>query len=740
MGKGSSQPAPSQQSTGNTTIPSYAQPYVETMLGKTEALTDINQNPYQNYGGQRIAGFTPLQTQAMTNVGNMQIAPQLGQATGYANQAGQGMLGTTGTAMTYGQQGAGYGQQATGAGQAYQNMATDPSQIQKYMNPYIEQALNPQLQLLNQQQALAGQGIAAKATGQGAFGGNRAALSQGLNAQNYALAQQQAIGTGYSDAFKAAQQAQQFGADLGLRGLQTGIQGAQTGLQGVSAAQAGYSGANQAANTLGQLGQSQYGQQMGINQAQMQAGAMQQALQQQGLDVNYQDFLKERNYPYQQLAFQSDMLRGLPLSQSAQTIYSAPPSMASQIGGLGTAGLGIYGMSGGFRGGKAGGLMEAKSYKEGGKISYATGGDISTMSTEQLTQLLDNPSLTPIESSMIEEQLMLRARMENNPQTAQIMGGGLDTVPSGDMFEAAGGGIVAFAGETDGSLVKTKESYSTPKPIRPEIKDYQSFLESQIRSSLENQDKVNPFAQSEALQKEFSADMKARKEQRPYELLTALGLGTAAGNSQYGLSNLGQGGVYALQQQQKLTAEDASDRRLMLQQAVEQEKSKYARDTGKLSAMQTQLGQMYSREIGLKNAGATASAAAASKATTEYNKNWNNFQHAVALEKNNLMNQKSKTFDYEQNPAKLDADAYTNVYRKMPPSIVADLKLPDPKTYSSSETPATPAPAAAPKGSVANKVPPPAAIDMLRSKDSPATRAQFDAIFGPGAAAKALGK
>jgi hypothetical protein len=360
------------------------------------------------------------------------------------------------------------------------------------------------------------------------------------------------------------------------------------------------------------------------------------------------------------------------------------------------------------------------------------------MSTEQLTQLLDSPTLTPMESSMIEEQLMLRARMQNNPQTAQIMGGGLDTVPSGDMFEAAGGGIVAFAGDTDGSVVKSKASYSTPKPIRPEITDYQSLLEGQIRSSLENQDKVNPFAQSEALQKEFAADMKARKEQRPYELMTALGLGTAAGNSQYPLSNVGQGGVYALQQQQKLTAEDAADRRLMLQQAVEQEKSKYARDTGKLSAMQTQLGQMYSREIGLKNAGATASAAAASKLNTEYNRNWNNFQHAVALEKNNLMNQKSKTFDYEQNPSKLDADAYKNVYRKMPPSIVADLKLPDPKTYSAAENPAPVV--AAPVGSVANKVPPPAAIDMLRSKDSPATRAQFDAIFGPGAAAKALGK
>ena len=102
------------------------------------------------------------------------------------------------------------------------------------------------------------------------------------------------------------------------------------------------------------------------------------------------------------------------------------------------------------------------------------------------------------------------------------------------------------------------------------------------------------------------------------------------------------------------------------------------------------------------------------------------------------MNQKSKTFDYEQNPSKLDADAYTNVYRKMPPSIVSDLKLPDPKAYSSSENPA--APAAAPVGAPANKVPPPGAIDMLKSKDSPEMRAKFDAIFGPGAAAKALGK
>jgi hypothetical protein len=605
----------------------------------------------------------------------MQIAPQLGQATGFAGQSGTGSLQTAG--------------QMAGVGQAYQNMATDPAEMQKYMNPYIQQALNPQLQLLNQQQALQGQGIAAKASGQGAFGGNRATLAQGLNAQNYALAGQQAIGQGYNDAFKQAQQAQQFGANLGLQGLQGAL--------------AGYGQANQAAATLGQLGQTQYGQQMGINQAQMQSGAMQQALQQQGLDVNYQDFLKERNYPYQQLAFQSDMMRGLPLSQSAQTMYAAPPSTASQLGGLGMTGLGIYGMSGGFKGAAGGGLMDAKTYKEGGMVGYAGGGKLSTMSDEQLQEMLGNPSTDPMVAMEIEKLLALHRRMEMNPQTAQIMGGGLDTAPSGDMFEAAGGGIVAFAGTTDGSLVKTSERSSSPKPIRPEIKDYQGWLESQIRSSIENQDKVNPFAKSEEMQAQYAEDMKARKEQRPYELLTALGIGTAAGNSQYGLSNLGQGGVYALQQQQKLAAEDASDRKLMLQQAVEQEKSKYARDTGKVGSMQTALGQMYSREIGLKNANASAASTAAYRDQLLAQKYATLWKDTLDDTKNSLLKQTKFNTIYMKDPVKFNRLAEQEAKRSMPPAALEILgktpALMDTDVSSETSVPTGKAPAL-PKGFV----------------------------------------
>ena len=89
-GGGGGSPPPASQTVTQTAIPEYARPYVETMLGKSEALTDINQNPYQPYGGQRIAGFAPLQQQAFANVASQTTAGQLAPATELAGAAGLG--------------------------------------------------------------------------------------------------------------------------------------------------------------------------------------------------------------------------------------------------------------------------------------------------------------------------------------------------------------------------------------------------------------------------------------------------------------------------------------------------------------------------------------------------------------------------------------------------------------------------------------------------------------------------
>ena len=555
MGKGGggSAPAPVQQTVNNTSIPAYAQPYVESMLGQTQALTDINQNPYQSYGGERIAAFTPMQARSFENVANQKPAEQLGTGTDLATVGG---LGSIGTANQLGR-----------VGGQYQNQATSmsgPGSIGEYMNPYLAQSLAPQLNLLAQQYGMKGAADQGAATQVGAFGGSRSALMSGLNQQNQLLAQQKAIGEGYNTAFQNAQQAQQFGANLGLQGLQGKM--------------AGYGQATQAAGALGSLGQNQYTQETGINQAQQQAGAVQQAQAQQGLDMAYQDFLTQKNYPYTQLAFMSDMTRGLPLSQTASSIYKAPPNVGSQLGGLGMTALGIYGQSQAGRGMKAGGL------------AYAAGGDVKMMDTEQLTQMLKDPNLTPIEVSEIQKELMLRKRMKNNPQTAQIMG--LDSIPTGDMVPEegmAGGGIIAFA---EGG--KTKRE------------DYQAFLENQVRKSIEDQMGDSAFAKSEAEKAKVERAMALRQERAPYEALTQAGLGIMSGTSPYLLENVGLGGLEGAKAYSKSMGQDTADMQKLYETQTYADKAEDARKSALTGQMQTTLGQMYNRKAAADLAGAGA--------------------------------------------------------------------------------------------------------------------------------------
>jgi hypothetical protein len=61
----------------------------------------------------------------------------------------------------------------------------------------------------------------------------------------------------------------------------------------------------------------------------------------------YQDFLAQQRYPYSQIGFMSDLLRGSAnLAQSGgRAIYDAPASPLSQVAGLGLAGLGMYNMT-----------------------------------------------------------------------------------------------------------------------------------------------------------------------------------------------------------------------------------------------------------------------------------------------------------------------------------------------------------------------------------------------------------
>ena len=82
----------SQVTNYQTSLPDYAKPFVEDMLGQAQGLTDMSSNPYMQYMGERVAQFTPMQQQAFEGAQGMQTAPQLKQATDLTGLASQAAL------------------------------------------------------------------------------------------------------------------------------------------------------------------------------------------------------------------------------------------------------------------------------------------------------------------------------------------------------------------------------------------------------------------------------------------------------------------------------------------------------------------------------------------------------------------------------------------------------------------------------------------------------------------------
>jgi len=132
------------------------------------------------------------------------------------------------------------------------------------------------------------------------------------------------------------------GVDRQLAGTAQGMQGAQVGLQGVSGAQAGYGLADRAAGTLGNLGQQQLAAQTGILGLQNQIGGQQQQQEQQYINQAIQNFAQAQENPMQRYNQLNALVRGYALPGTTTNQYQASPSLLSQVGGAGIAGLGLY--------------------------------------------------------------------------------------------------------------------------------------------------------------------------------------------------------------------------------------------------------------------------------------------------------------------------------------------------------------------------------------------------------------
>jgi hypothetical protein len=397
----------------------------------TGNIQNIASQPYQAYGGQRLAGTTQDQALARSAygaygrgtgpAGTQQAADAYTQAQGMVGGAAQGIQGlqpqygqlaqqfsqgATG-AQQLGQRAelqgqlAGAGMRGTGresqqqAGQAAtamrgvgQQMGAPKMQtqanLQDYMSQYGKGVTDPQLEALREFQQIQGQELASQAATSGnlgsmrqgvqaaqqardvsqqaadiiggqqqkafesaqqAFQADRSAQQQGLGQQLTAEQQAaQAQATGQQQALTAQQQgyqAAQGGTQLGLQGLKAsgemlGRQQGAVDAQGKALGQVAQMG-GQMANIAGGMGtQAQREQQMQMQrlQAMEQAGARTQQEQQRDLDIGYQDFQEQRDYPQQQTQTALSMMNQLPY-QNTQVIsdYKAEPGFMSDATG-----------------------------------------------------------------------------------------------------------------------------------------------------------------------------------------------------------------------------------------------------------------------------------------------------------------------------------------------------------------------------------------------------------------------
>lgn len=420
-------------------------PYAQNMLGATQGTVfqyqkdADNKNvldeqgmpiiagfqPYQSYPTEdRFAQFNPLQQRAFSGAENMLPSQTTAGASQLAGLAGLGALGTSYSPTNFSSQSiATQPDQAPGY-DAKGNFQMGTSALGQYMNPYMQNVVARQQADAQRQSDIAMQAQNAQAARSGAFGGSGNYLMRAQNAGNLARQkgdiQAQGLNSAYQQAmgqFNTEQQArqqaaqlnaqqQQYGAGLGLQGLQTALSGA---------------------NTLGQLGQQQFQQGMDINKLQGQYGDQQQKQMQGMLEADYQDFINKQNYPYKQLGFFSDMLRGAPLSQTGSSVYQQPPSMLGQLGGL------ALGASSLFGGKKEGGSVH--SYDNGG-LTITDPDDsklermMDGMSDGQLQQIIRG-SANPDARRVAQEELMSRSSISH----AMARGGVIAFAEGGDKGE-----------------------------------------------------------------------------------------------------------------------------------------------------------------------------------------------------------------------------------------------------------------------------------------------------------------
>lgn len=335
------------QTSYSTNLPEYAKPFYEELLkqtGKQVYQTDASGNvtgvkEFTPYTGERIAGFTPEQLEVQRETAGLNTPGGFGTAA-----SGLG----TGTALGFGAAGAGLGQAFGYTPTAISGGTFDPAAAAYYSSPYQEAVTDVAVREARRQGDIERSRGAMGAIGRGTFGGARQTLMQSEQdrnlAQNIGDIRAKGAQAGYENAqkmFEADQARRMRAAELGQQGQQfaAGL-GKDIGLAGIGLGMEG-------ATKTGALAATQQASDLERLKAQAASAGETQAMQQERLNQAYQQFMDKQNYQKAQLDYLSQILRGNAAALgTTQTQYAPAPSLASQLGGMGLAGLGLYNILG----------------------------------------------------------------------------------------------------------------------------------------------------------------------------------------------------------------------------------------------------------------------------------------------------------------------------------------------------------------------------------------------------------
>lgn len=340
MGKGSK--APTDQTVVQSNLPEYAEPYFKRMMARTEAQS---LEPYQAYRGQRLTDSTKFRDINNSRSMVRDIASDGIAGLPQAQDATSNAMYNAGALAQYGP--GAFWQYDFGPERQFSGQ-----EVQNYMSPYLENVLNVQKDNAVRDSLRAQAGRNASAVSAGAFGGARHGVQEAMAEEALMRQMGEIDATGRQAAFEAA--TGQFNADRAAQQQQRMAQAGELGRvqqayeqsrqfgagQGLQGLQMQLAGAQQLAN----LGQTD--REASIQNAQLleTIGRQQQQEKQAGLDLAYEDFLRQQNYPAEQLAMYNAALRGLPIAPTGtqttqQFAYYNP---MQQLLGAGLSGLSLY--------------------------------------------------------------------------------------------------------------------------------------------------------------------------------------------------------------------------------------------------------------------------------------------------------------------------------------------------------------------------------------------------------------